>query len=650
MALSNDQGSTAPEAGSVLAPAMLHHRQGRLGDAEAACRAVLSEQPRHADALRLLGIIAHQTGRVDLAIESIAKAVSINQTAALGHLDLARVYRTAGRVEEAIAACRQALQRKPRLIAAWLELASIQFAAGAHAEARQCADRAIQCEPTSAESVATLANLLRRLGNQSEALIQYRRAVVLAPDVLAVRNNLGTLLQEMGRLDEAVPQHLACLDRVADDVVSLVNLARAYQALGRFDDASNVGRRARDVAAGAPERYGDQRHQAEITLASVQIDMGRWGEAAMLLTDTVRRQPNENNGWYQLGRAYQAGGQPRESLSCFDAALKLAPNDGNVHLDRALLNIQHGQLGAGWDEYEWRWRAKRRQPRPIGLPRWDGGPIDGRTILVHGEQGVGDEIMFATCVPDLIRKAGHVVLTCEERLQPLFARSFPQATVRSMHDGPGARTTNWNELAAGADLEVPAGSLPRYFRRNIGDFPIRQPLLRSDPAKCRRWHERYQALGPGLKVGISWRAGARPAEQRLRSLPLAEWTELLGAPHVHWVNLQYGNVQHELDAAAHEGATVHQWPESDPLVDLDDFAAQIDALDLVISVGNATVHLAGALGRPVWALLPQHWGWRWFAGRTDSPWYSTAKLFRQQPRGGWPDVLRTARDELASRA
>jgi hypothetical protein len=324
--------------------------------------------------------------------------------------------------------------------------------------------------------------------------------------------------------------------------------------------------------------------------------------------------------------------------------LRLAPRDPNVHLDRALLNVQHGQLGEGWDEYEWRWRAKRRDPRPIRLPRWDGEPLQRRTIFVHGEQGVGDEIMFATCLPDLIERAGHIVLSCDQRLQPLFARSFPQITVRGTRRG----AENWDELAAGADIESPAGSLPRYLRRGLGDFPIRQPLLRSDAERCRRWHERYAELGAGLKIGISWRAGTRPADRRLRSLPLAEWTELLAVPRVHWVNLQHGDVQCELGLAALDAATVHHWPDSDPLGDLDDFAAQIDALDLVISVGNATVHIAGALGRGVWALLPEHWGWRWLSGRRDSPWYSTARLYRQQPGGGgWAGLLRSVRDELA---
>ncbi|MEZ6070693.1 MAG: tetratricopeptide repeat protein [Pirellulales bacterium] len=473
----------------------------------------------------------------------------------------------------------------------------------------------------------------------------YRRACALRRTT-CWRNNLATLLQELGQIDAAVTELRACLTLAADDVTSLVNLAAAYQALGRFDEAVDVSRCACEIAARNVCQDDELRLAAEVRLASLLMDMGRHAEVIALLCGTVQRSPDAARAWYQLGRGQLGMGQPQAARADFDAALRLAPHDANVHLDRALLNIQYGPLAEGWDEYEWRWAAQRRRPRTIGLPRWNGESIESKTILVHGEQGVGDEVMFATCVPDLVAVAGRVIVSCDPRLVPLLARSLPEVTVRGHEPGSG----DWSEVAGEADVQVPAGSLPRYFRRTWEAFPTRRRFLQSDPAKQVRWRRCLTALGNGLKVGIAWRAGSCPADEPLRWAPLAHWHDLLATPGVTWVSLQHGQVSEELAAAMTTGAVVHDLPDCDPLADLDNYAALLDSLDLVISVGNATVHLAGALGRPVWALLPQHWGWRWFAGRDNSPWYPSVRLFRQQSDGsGWPGVLRAVQSALAER-
>jgi ADP-heptose:LPS heptosyltransferase len=270
-------------------------------------------------------------------------------------------------------------------------------------------------------------------------------------------------------------------------------------------------------------------------------------------------------------------------------------------------------------------------------PNWDGGPLTGRTILVYGEQGIGDEIMFASCLPDLLAQADRVIVAAEARLIPLFQRSFPRVNV--IHRAL-IREPHRLESLGPIDFQIAAGSVPRYTRRRLEDFPARSHYLFAAAEACVAWEERLAGLGPGRSVGISWHGGKEPRAVRDRSVSLEGWAGLFQVPGVHFINCQYGDVAAELETARQQlGVTIHHWPEIDPLKNMDDFAALISALDLVISVDNSTVHLAGALGVPCWVALPFVPDWRWLLEREDSPWYSSVRLFRQTQRGRWDDVF-----------
>ena len=234
------------------------------------------------------------------------------------------------------------------------------------------------------------------------------------------------------------------------------------------------------------------------------------------------------------------------------------------------------------------------------------------------------------------------------RLQQLFARSFPEATVY-----PHARRSDWSapQLPERIDVQIPAGSLPLHFRATRESFPRRKRFLVVEPTLEAMWRERFAALGGEMKIGISWRAGGKPTERRKRSIPLDQWGELLATPGVRFVNLQYGDAIADLaEARARSGVEIYDWEEGDPLVDVDSYVAKISALDLVISVGNATVHMAGAVGTPAWTLLPTLPSWRWMVAGDVSPWYCGVRLFRQQQRGEWQPVLqRIAGNAVAAR-
>ncbi len=288
-----------------------------------------------------------------------------------------------------------------------------------------------------------------------------------------------------------------------------------------------------------------------------------------------------------------------------------------------MIHLLRGELGTGWDEYEWRLRHGP-SPRPIALNRWDGTSLAGRSLLVLSEQGIGDQVMFGSCLPQVAREAAGCLVECDPRLVPLFARSFPNVTAVAK----SARPTE-NPAVAPCDVYDFWGSLPRFVRRQVDDFPATAAYLKPEPGLVAKWQSRLARLGGALKVGISWRGGKDAETRRQRSIPLELWRPILQVPGVRFVNLQYGSsaaeaalVRNRFDIPLDDGA------DCDPLLDLDDFTAKIAALDLVLSVDNSTVHLAAAIGRSVWTLLPFCSDWRWMLEGETTPWYPTMRLLR----------------------
>ncbi len=321
----------------------------------------------------------------------------------------------------------------------------------------------------------------------------------------------------------------------------------------------------------------------------------------------------------------------------YELAVKYRPDYAKAKWNLGICHVLLGNFAKAWPFFELRDVAEEVKLDQFTQPRWDGTSLAGKTIVVHAEQGIGDEVLFASCFGDVIAQAGKTILVCEPRLQKLFARSFPQATVYSW-----TRRKDWAPmpLAEQIDCQIPAGSLPLYFRNQADDFPRRERFLSVDPALVEHWRQRLAQLGAGLKVGISWRAGGKANEGRKRTIELIDWREILSTPDVTFVNLQYGDTADDLAEVERQlGVRILDWEQGDPLVDMDSYAAKISALDLVISVGNAAVHLAGAVGTPAWTLLPRVPSWRWMVAGEDSPWYSSVKLFRQPRRRQWEPVL-----------
>jgi hypothetical protein len=314
-----------------------------------------------------------------------------------------------------------------------------------------------------------------------------------------------------------------------------------------------------------------------------------------------------------------------------------------ARLNRALARLKLGRFEEAWPDYEARKCARGNYvPRALPLPEWKGQSLRGKRLLIYAEQGLGDQIMFASCVPDVLAQADSCMIECAPQLVALFKRSFPTAAIESQAHGDASLAGL--AQAARIDYQVAIGSLPAQFRKRRSDFPGHAGYLRGEPARIDYWKHRLDALGPGLKIGISWSGGAPSTRGASRSTHLAEWLPILQQTACHFVNLQYGSAGAELRAITREQQMViHDWPEA--IANYDETAALVMALDLVISVQTALVHLAGALGKPAWVALQAACEWRYGGQDETMPWYPSVRLLRQAHPGDWqPVVMRIAED------
>ena len=336
-------------------------------------------------------------------------------------------------------------------------------------------------------------------------------------------------------------------------------------------------------------------------------------------------------------------GKLEESIRIFQKATYIQPNHAEAHNNLAMTLLLKGDFKNGWKQYEWRRQCDNFpfEKRDFSQPFWEGTDPKDKSILVWTEQGIGDEIMFSSILPDLLNRNANVIVESDTRMVSLFQRSFPKIRFIPRQNPPNSQLLNTT-----VDYQTPIGSLGKWFRTDKNSFILnRNTYLYACPKKTSEIRKKYQELAKEkILIGISWKSTG--IDQRLtyskkkKSTLLEHWQPVLAQRNCYFINLQYGNVKQELNEfQKHNNLKIHQDEEIDSLSSLDDFAAQISALDLVISTSNTTVHLAGALGKQVWTLLPHIPDWRWTLEREDTLWYPKMRLFRQHRIGDWSDVF-----------
>jgi tetratricopeptide (TPR) repeat protein len=676
--------------------AVAHHRAGRLREAEALYRAALAADPAHAPSHALLGLVAHQTARLDLAIDSLGQAVALSPQVAGYHCSLGNALAAQGRPETAAACYGRALQLDPDLLEALNNFGSLLQAQGQRAAAAECFRRGLALRPDLAELHFNLGNARASLGQlddaiagyhaalqrraaypeawnnlglayssrgQAEAAAEcYRQALAARPEYPDAWTNLGNTLRTLGRLDEAADCHRRAIALRPDHANACNNLGNVLKDQGRLGDAAECFRRAialRPELAAAHYNLGSvlqDPSEREAAVASLRRALSlrpdypeAWGNLALALRrqgrpdeamaaarEALRLQPALAEAHNTMGMLQRESGQAAAAVASFRSAVARAPDVAEMHHNLGMALLATGAFAEGWQEHEWRWQTRQLADgrRQFQQPRWRGEAAPGRTLLVHAEQGFGDTLQFCRYAALAAAQGLRVVL----EVQPPLVR-----LLRGL-DGV-AGVVAQREALPPFDLHCPMMSMPLALGTTVDTIPAAPAYLRADAAAVARWRARLEASGtPAVRVGLVWAGNPRShapelAEiDRRRSLAPERLRPLCNIRDVQFVSLQ---------------KTGPEAPDDLPLVrlmhemhDFADTAALVANLDLVISVDTAVAHLAAGLGVPVWLLDRFDPCWRWLTHRRDSPWYPSLRLYRQPRPGDWDLVVAEAAGDL----
>lgn len=534
-------------------------------------------------------------GNASVALLHVEAALAAREDFSQAHLQKARIVRVVSGHREALAAFERATALAPDDAVAWGEQAQTHLALGERGDARDCYELALAHAPNCVAARLGLSRLLREDGDGAAALEHVRHAVRIAPNDAANHLESARVHGQSGDVQGAIAAYLRALELNPNDAAASANLGLVFLS-----------------------QFGDPRSALRYFERAVELD-----------PLCVAAQAN-------LGLALDEQGRTDEALAHYERLIASYPAESEYRWNRGLARLGRGDFERGWEDYEMRNALGRgAAPRAFPFPVWQGEALrHGTALLIYAEQGVGDEIMFASCVPDVLARGIDCVIECDQRLARLFARSFSGARV---HGAARDGDRSWLAEYSGIKAQISIGSLPRLLRRSAADFPSHSGYLRADPGRVAYWRARLGAKPGRFAAGIAWRGGTVKTRGALRSIPPECLGPLFDVAPLNWVALQRDGGQEAVAMAELLGPRAVVATEA--LQNFDECAALIEALDCVVTSDNTIAHMAGALGRNALVMLPRSPDWRWQNQGVASPWYPSVQLFRQRVHGDWAEVV-----------
>jgi tetratricopeptide (TPR) repeat protein len=587
-------GTPPEEIDSIFNQGMAFHRAGLLSEAEQLYRRVLLLYPQHFDSVHLLGVICYQRGEYADAVHQIDVALKIKPDVADAYNNRGNALKKLGRLEEALASYNQGIEFKPDDAASFNNRGSVFKDLKQFEKATADFDNAIALKPDFAEAFNNRGNVLFELKRFEEALANYDRAIALKPDNADAFNNRGNALKDLKRFEEALASYERATKLKPDYAQAFYNRGTILFELKRIEDS----------------------------LAD--------------LNKAIKLDPKHAEAFYNRASALKELKRIEEAITDLDQAISLKPDYPDALWNRALCRLLLGRYQEGWTEYEWRWQTAHMmtQRRPFRQRQWSGkSDISGKTILLHTEQGYGDTIMVARYISRVAAMGARVMLDVPMAVVPLLAQVAGVTEVVSK-----------GQMLPSFDIHCPMMSLPAAFATTLETIPAEVPYLSVPSVHAEKWAQRLAKTGVP-RVGISWSGNPKHMYDAERSIDLRRLLPLLSRKDVQFVSLQKELREGDADILRANSQIVQFGDAVDSFADT---AAIISSLDLVISCDTSVAHLAGALGKPVWILLQFVPDWRWLLDRDDSPWYPTARLFRQSERNGWDPVLSSVERALNS--
>ncbi|GBD95714.1 MAG TPA: tetratricopeptide repeat protein [Nitrospirae bacterium] len=605
----------------ILAEAIRLHQSGNLAEAESLYRQILLNDPDHADALHLLGVTAYQRGNNKQAVENIERAITINPSVSFYHNNLGNAFMSLNENDKALQCFKEALRLKPDNVEACNNLGNTLRKQGKNKEALVQYIKAVEMDPDYVAAINNLANLLKG----DEAIMHYRRAIRLQPDLAEAYYNLGNALKESDETEEAVEQYRKAISINPGFADAYNNLANVLKRQKEYVEAAEHYHKAISINPDFTEAYTN--------LGDTYREEGRFDEALKECRKAISLNPAFEEAYVNLGNIFLDRGNFRQAVEQYNRAIDLNPDLADAHYNKGLVLLLKGEFEEGWKEYEWRFQS-REISRDIGYTNneitvWDGSPLNGKTILIISEQGMGDHIQFVRYIPLVKKLGGRVVFESRRELMRLFEG----------YEGIDLllEESKSSESDINPDTCVQLLSLPRIFGATLDTIFADVPYLKADPETTDKWKSRFNH--ELFNVGLVWSGSTAHRNDCNRSCSLADFVPLADIPGVALFSLQKGGI-------SENGAGMRIKDIGKDLDDFYDTAAAIENMDLVISVDTSVAHLAGALGRPVWTLLPFVPDWRWMLKREDTPWYPTMRLLRQTVPGDWASVMKRVAAEL----
>ncbi len=645
----------------LIDEAFLKHQAGDLEAAAASYEAILEKHSENFDALFLLGTLHLQRREIDDACKLLKKALILKPDHAMAHNNLGTTFQVKGQLEKAEECYHRACVLKQDDPKIHSNLGDIYREQGNFDKAVISYKNAMRHNPDSAESHCNLGALFQEMGRVDDAVGCYHRALELKPAYALAHSNLGMALQELGELNEAVECCLKASQLAPDSEVLQNNLGTALKGLRQFNDAAECYRNAIALKPDYAEAHNNlgtisleqkEFHKAvdcykraiELkpdyamaysNLGMVWRELGKLDASIESCSRAIKVDPNCAEAHNNIGTSLQERGQLDEAIISYKRAISLKPDYALAHMNNAIALLLAGNFKDGWQEYEWRLHIRRHISETPEKTLWDGLCLSGKSILVYVEQGFGDTIQFARYLPMVRARGGRVVLECQKELIRLL-RGF--SGIDELIEYTPVRKS-----VAPFDVHVPLLSLPGIFGTTLETVPADIPYIKVDSTLSMEWYKKFNK-NKDLKVGIVWSGNPENANDRNRSCSLTDFAVLGDIPGTTFYTLQKGAAAVE---ASHppEGMVIVNLEKD--LRDFVDTAAVIANLDLVISIDTAVVHLAGAMGKRVWNLLPFTPAWRWLQYRDVSPWYPTMRLFRQSHPNDWLGLFQLVKRELS---
>jgi tetratricopeptide (TPR) repeat protein len=586
------QRSLDPQVGKLLKKGLKYHRAGRRGPAEACYLRSLKVNPRCAPALHLLGLLAQQAGDYQKSVRWMGEALALNTTDDDAHTlnSLAKAYLDQGQIPAAHRCYQRLAELLPQSSRVHLRLGTTLEWLGDWEAAAASYHRALELQPDSPDVYGSLGRLQCKQGAAREAVESCRRALALAPHRHEIHNLLGHALTNAGDYCAAVEVYRRALALPPVSAYTVYGLGYLF------------------------ERQGDLASAAESYRLVLRLD------------------PRLVDAHLHLGITQLLQGEVGKAAACFERARELAPENTEARTFLGYLHLLQGNFSLGWSEHEYRWSTPHflRERRKLSQPLWKGEPLEGSRILLHAEQGLGDTLQFVRYAPLVAARGGNVVLEVQTRLH------------RLLRHAPGAAAViRRGEALPEVDWQCPLMSLPWAFNTELNSIPAPIPYVHPDPARVAAWGQRL--AGNSLRIGLAWGGSPNFPHERWRSIPLEQLAPLTNLAGTTFYSLQMGPQASQVKQL---GSRVQIIDLQDEQEDLADTAAIVANLGLVISIDTSVAHLAGAMSKPVWILLQKSPDWRWLLDREDSPWYPTARLFRQSTLGNWQDVVARVDGEL----